>query len=194
MTSKDDSNYGYILEIQVPDAMVFLHKLQETVWFSRTVIREGPWWSPLSDHHCSKDTVSPFSLLVVLYINSLCTLDYCTVSWIGWASILPHSLQTLQWWLNCCPAVTFLAGASLTGKEGGEMECMWSMALLVLMAACRPPWLSVHLSLSSRADFLKVITNGALIWEVTGPIKGMSWQCGGIVYPPLLLPLIAVWR
>ena len=27
MTSKDSNYYGYILEIQVPDAMVFLHKL-----------------------------------------------------------------------------------------------------------------------------------------------------------------------
>ena len=54
------------LEVQVPDAMLFLHRLQETVWFPRTVITtEVGWikvekslmWSPLQQGH-SKPSLS----------------------------------------------------------------------------------------------------------------------------------------
>ena len=72
MTSKDSNYYGCILEVQVPDAKLFLHRLQETVIPKNCHYN---WRSPLSGHHCSKDTVS----LLVLYTDSSCTLDYCTL-------------------------------------------------------------------------------------------------------------------
>ena len=166
--------------------MLFLHRLHVTLWFPRTLMTTGVgWtkvekslaWSPLQHGQC-KSLLSSSTLQRQFMHTRLLH----SVSWIGWSNISTHSLQTSSAVtaeaLSSC--VTSLAGVQVVGnKDGGAMECMWSMALLILMVERRPGFRHLFFGRPPVLTFWKCSQTAHSFGEWLVQVKASTlwWYC-----------------